>query len=178
MKRSKKSLLATISLLTLLVGAGVWFWHIHYGNSGAQTTSTLPSAQNKYKGDNRHTTDVVSSSNDKGGAVDNKGDSNTNTSGGSVSASGLVTVLSPVSNQLFGSGSVLRGRVNNLTKVQYRVVDDVEGVVAQGSLDVVNGSFSGTMQFTSKGTTGRVDVFTYDQSYDERNNVQVPVHFK
>lgn len=166
--------MATIILMIV----GVWCWFFRTPDYGAKTTSKQASAQNDYKGDARHTTDGQATNTNQGGAIDNKGDKINDNAAGISSQSGIITVLAPSSNQVVSNGSILRGRANNVPEVQYRLADDNVGVIAQGTLQVINDTFSGVMQFKSSGANGRVDIFTYNQNYNEDNSVQIPVRFK
>lgn len=168
-----------IILLAILILASVGYvWHRHNSKQLIQTTSKLPTAQNDYTGGTTHKS-TASQSGNNGVATDNHGDSSvTSDSGGISSTGGLLKVVSPASGALLASGDVLKGVATSITSVQYRVVDDQIGVLAQGALDVVNGTYSGTLHFTAKSTTGRLDIFSLNAGGQEVNTVEVPVTFK
>lgn len=171
---SKRSLLI-VAVLIMAALAGVYAWHRHQAKPQSETTSKSPTAQSGYTGGTGHTSNPSGNTN-QGGATDNQGDkAGTTGETGVSSTSGVVTVLSPAKNGLLASGSVLRGTAKEVTKVQYRVIDDNVGVIAQGSLDVVNGTYSGTLQFKAYAKTGRLDVYTYDSQFQEINEVQLPI---
>ncbi|HSX30423.1 MAG TPA: hypothetical protein VLE99_00715 [Candidatus Saccharimonadales bacterium] len=157
------------------MAGGVYAWHRHGAVPRAETTSKEPSAQSNFTGGKGHQSNPSANTN-QGGATDNHGDSSTNSGAtGTASSSGVVTVTSPASDALLSSGDTLRGTATGQSKVQYRLIDDTVGVIAQGSLDVVDGRYSGTLQFTAHAKTGRLDVFTYDSQFQETNEVQLPV---
>jgi hypothetical protein len=94
----------------------------------------------------------------------------------SKSASGVITVKLPTLNQTFQNGGTITG-VASVSQVQYRLSDDQVGVISQGPINVVNGSFTATISFKPYGTSGRLDVFTTDSTGKEANEVQIPVTF-
>jgi hypothetical protein len=95
----------------------------------------------------------------------------------STSASGLITLKSPVANSTFKSGGTISGTAR-VSKVWYRLVDDNAGVISQGQpLSVVGGKFSATLNFHSYGKTGHLDVYSFNSNGAEVNEVSVPLHF-
>ena len=115
----------------------------------------------------------------QGSATDNQGQVSTpptNSQQWTVSQSGVITVKQPVANAAFKSGDTVSGSAS-VSQVQYRLIDNQIGVLAQGALTVVNGSFSGTMQFKSVASTGRLDIFSLSDSGVETNEVEIPVNF-
>lgn len=111
-------------------------------------------------------------------AVDNQGQAPSsvpsNESQWLTSASGVITVKLPTENTTFKSGDKLYGS-GSVSSVQYRLIDDVIGVISQGTISVVNGNFSATVNFVAQGKTGRLDVFSTDAQGRELNEVQVPI---
>jgi len=101
---------------------------------------------------------------------------NTNPSQWVTSASGIITVKSPVANEQLASGSTLAGSAK-VSQVDYTLIDNVVGVIDTGSLNVVNGNFSGTLNFQPQGTGGRLDVYTTNSQGVEYNEVQINVSF-
>lgn len=120
----------------------------------------------------------VEAARNAGGATDTSGTAaaNTNRSQWVVSASGVVTVKQPTANSRFQSGDTVSGSAK-IDQVNYRLSDNSVGVVAEGTLSVVNGDFSGTLHFTPRGTGGRLDVFSTDSRGVEYNEVQINVSF-
>jgi hypothetical protein len=112
-------------------------------------------------------------------ANDTNGQSAANTSPSqwATSASGLITLKSPVANSTFKSGGTISGTAK-VSKVWYRLVDDNSGVISQGApLNVVNGKFSATLRFHAYGKTGHLDVFSFNSNGAEANEVSVKVNF-
>jgi hypothetical protein len=114
----------------------------------------------------------------EGGAKDTNGTAGASTDPGKwvVSQSGNITVKQPIANASLKSGGILSGS-SKLDKVNFRLIDSNVGVIAQGTLSVVNGNFSGTLSFTPQGATGRLDVFSTDAEGVELNEVQISVRF-
>jgi hypothetical protein len=173
----KKRLIISAAVL-IVAAVGVYAWHVRHGNPEAQTASKQPSAQSNFTSGGAHASSPNSGVT-QGGATDNQGDkSATPSETGVTSTSGVVTVVAPASGGSLVSGDTVRGTANGVGKVQYRIVDDNVGVVAQGSLDVVDGAFSGTMQFKAYATTGQLEVFTFNNQDQEVNEVRLPVALK
>ena len=74
------------------------------------------------------------------------------------SSSGNVTLQQPSSNTVIKSGDTLSG-LAKVSTVQFILVDDSVGQIAQGSLSVVNGKFSGILQFTPHASSGKLEVY-------------------
>lgn len=94
-----------------------------------------------------------------------------------TSESGVISVISPQPNSRLSSGDRLSGSAN-VERVQYRLIDNNIGVIAQGSLSVKEGKFSGAFDFNSQGTQGRLDIFSYSQEGIEENQVEIDVRLK
>lgn len=181
-RSGRKGFWVVLIIVVVLMGgvAGALVYHKHK-QPEAKTTSNAKTAQNDYKdGDNRQPQE--GSGHAQGGATDNKGDDTPTspTAPTTSSSNGIVTVVGLAKDSQVGSGDVLRGTVSDktVTQIQFRVIDDTVGVIAQGQLAVVNGNFSGTLSFTSHSDTGRVDVYSFDSMSSEINNVEIPVRFK
>jgi len=180
--RSKKPFWIIVALVLLIGGGTVGaIAYSKHKQPEAKTTSKSKTAQNDYTdGDNRQP--VEGSGNAQGGAVDNRGDTtSTAPSTATVSSdNGIVTVAGIAKDGLLHSGDALRGTVadKSIAQVQFRIIDTEVGVLGQGQLAVVGGSFSGALSFTAHSDTGRVDVYTLDSMGSEINNVEIPVRFK
>lgn len=173
-KVTKRTILVTAIVVVVVVVAG-YFWHRHTEKPVAHTTSKQQSAQSNFKSGGNHE-NSTNSGVTQGSATDNKGDKSIAQSGAGVSsASGIVTVVSPAQNGTLASGDTVRGTATGVPQVQYRVIDNDVGVVAQGTLSVVNGTFSGTLQFRAHATMGRLDVYTLNNQGQETNEVQMPI---
>ena len=171
-----KTILVLLAVGLVVVG----YSHFHHSKVPAnttQTTSKLPTAQNNYQNSSSDSHTPASSSVNQGGAIDEKGNAGSAATGGVSSSSGLITLLSPQDGDTLASGATISGSAKVPT-VQYRLVDDTAGVIAQGPLSVVNGKFAGKLQFTSRGRTGSFAVFSFDpQTGAEVNSIKIKVGF-
>jgi hypothetical protein len=175
MSRISKRQIISITLVVVALAAFVYVWHRHNTKPVAKTTSKQASAQSNFTSGNAHE-NSTNTGVTQGSATDNKGDASaTQGETGTSSASGVVTVVSPAKNGMLTSGDVIRGTAAGARQVQYRLIDDNVGVVAQGGLDVVNGTFSGKLQFKAHASTGRLDVYTLNEQGQETNEVQLQV---
>jgi len=147
----------------------------------AKTTSTVISAQPDFTTDDtaKETTDASPRDNVGGGIIDTSGTSVTpsDPSGATSTANGELVVYSPSKNSMLENGSTISG-TSSLAKISYRIVDTDVGVLSGGTLDVVNGKFSGTIQFKSNAKDGRLDFFNTTSDGNEFNNISVPVNFR
>ena len=116
--------------------------------------------------------------NNVGGATDTHGSSQSSppSSQWTSSASGVITVKSPAPNATLKSGDTISGS-SSASEINYRLSDDKVGVIAQGTLTVDSGNFSGILHFQTHGTSGRLDIFTTNAMGVEYNEVQINVGF-
>lgn len=113
-----------------------------------------------------------------GGGTDTGGTvrSSTDPSRWITSKSGNITVQQPLANAMLENGAVLSGTAK-VDTIHFRLIDNKVGVIAEGTLNVVEGKFSGTLHFTPNSSTGRLDVFSTDASGVELNEIQIGVQF-
>lgn len=186
-KNNKKYIL-TIIILLILAGALYLYFNRTDNNeevaqptAGAQTTSTAPSAQETFNDGNDRGEPGNTLNEDKGSATvdDNSGriKDRTDPDKWTFSKSGDVTVYSPTYGQSTKSGDQISGKTN-LSSISFRIIDDASGVIATGKLKVVQGQFSGTIDFESNADKGRIDIFGTLDSGKEFSNVEIPVKFK
>ncbi|MEI7689431.1 MAG: hypothetical protein WCI79_00495 [Candidatus Saccharibacteria bacterium] len=144
----------------------------------AQTTSTVPSAQNDFtNGDSR--TAVTQTTKQEGIVLDTQGNviSTVPQSEWSVSTDGIISAYSPTKNAILSSGSTISGE-STTSIVSFRLIDNVSGVISQGNISVNNGKFSGVFEFATTATEGRLDLFSSDtNSGRESSTVEIPVRF-
>jgi hypothetical protein len=102
---------------------------------------------------------------------------NNNSSLWTESQSGVITVKDPLQNATIASGASLVGSAT-ASQVQYTLIDNDVGVISQGTVNVINGTFSASINFQSTATSGRLDVYTSDPTTGkEMNLVEIPVNF-
>lgn len=172
----RKPLLLGLAALLIILLAYVLFNHYYLNRKqntpNPQTTVSGPSKATGLKTAN-------STSRDQSLATDNQGvtpSTTTNPSEWVTSSSGVITVKQPVNNSVLKSGDTLFGSAK-VNQIQYRLIDNQVGVLAQGPISVVRGSFSVTLHFRQVGSSGRLDVFSFDSQGAEVNEVQIPVRF-
>lgn len=174
--------MAMYGLLLLLMAGIVWLaWH-HYRPKPkvspvpTPTITSLPTTSSGSPEKNVSTP----GGNNSGNATDNNGQANspvtTSPSQWTQSQSGVIVVKQPGANSKISSGALLFGTAK-ASKVQYRLIDNQTGVISQGFINVVNNNFSANLNFTSHGSSGRLDVFTADDNGVESNEVQIGVSF-
>lgn len=143
----------------------------------AQTTSTAPSAQESFDQGGDRT--PATSTRNEGSASD------TGSVTGSLppesqwtrSSSGVITAYSPAANEVVTSGASFSG-ASTADTVYFRLIDTASGVIAQGPLSVVDGTFSGKLQFSTTAADGRLDLYTATADGVESNNIEIPIRFR
>jgi hypothetical protein len=182
--RNRKSKLSNlnfkyIALAVLVIAALALFLFLYrnssnslYGSPVDYSNSSNNQLQNPSASDDKSS--QTSNSASQGGAIDNQGagTAQTPSSQWTSSESGAITLYSPTASSTLRSGGIISGTAKVGT-VQYRLVDDQVGVLAQGSLSVVNGKFSGTLQFTPHSSSGKLSVFSFNGSGAEINRIEI-----
>ncbi|MGH7234321.1 MAG: Gmad2 immunoglobulin-like domain-containing protein [Candidatus Saccharimonadales bacterium] len=164
-----------LALITLLV----LIKPVHEVRNQNLSTSTKPKNSTSSTSNAGNKSITSSTGINQGTATNNQSVSSSVSSDSSkwvVSSSGLLTVKSPVENDKITSGVNLTG-VASVEQVQYRLIDAQFGVISQGFIKVVNGTFSANISFTAHSNSGRLDVFSTDPNGREINEVQIQVSF-
>lgn len=96
-----------------------------------------------------------------------------------TSSSGAITLQEPYSDETIQSGATISGTAeSSVSTVNYILTDNSVGQIAQGSLDVVNGKFTGTLHFTSHSTAGTLQVYSPNPSNGaEENIINIDVNY-
>lgn len=177
MTKRRKVIIAC--LLIILIASAVYFFFLrNNAKDTAKTTSKSPTAQSDYSGGAERKSNSGNAS--QGGAKDTQGQDVGEGSDSSISSSsGAITVYQPSKDAVLDTGVILSGKASlDIGKVQYRLIDDNIGVIAQGSLTTNNGNYSGKLQFSTQAASGRLDVFSLDSAGAEINNIEISVRFK
>lgn len=142
------------------------------------TTSDLPSAQPEFTSDDEREPGNSNSEN-KGSSdiTDNYGQITVKNNDPLSSETGEIVVYSPIKNSVIKKGEEISG-TSSLEYVEYRVIDDISGLIANGRLKVVSGKFSGTIDFETSAINGRLDLYGVKADTSEFSNVEVPIRFK
>jgi hypothetical protein len=177
LKSRSKLLWFVVALVAFAAMGGAYLYQSSRDddNSDVNTTSDLSTAQSGY---NDKTKDEPSRNDvSEGGAANTPAtDPTTPSNQWAVSQSGVVTVYSPVEGSTFSNGATLSG-ASKSSAVSFRLVDNEVGQIASGTLDVVNGKYSGKLSFSSKGSTGVLKVYTTTSDGSEVNLVKINVKF-
>lgn len=169
-------------IVAALIAFGLWH-HFHAnttsGNSNGGTANTAAKTSQSAKPAKKVPTSNNSASRNAGGSTDTNGQTSATTdpSQWTTSSSGLVTVKQPIANSTLKSGDSLSGSAKNVSKVNWRLVDDKVGVIATGALNVVNGNFSGILHFNPQGNSGHLDVFSTNSQGVEYNEVRIDLSY-
>lgn len=185
-RRSKRKIVYIAAAVLLVVAAMVileatnttnFFGKSEIIDTTSKSTSDAPTAQEDFT-DGGDRTPAETKPDDEGTVTDRGGNATaTPSSQWSSSSSGELIVYTPTANSILKNGSTLSGKASTST-VSFRLIDNVSGVIAQGELSVVNGTYSGTFQFDTSASEGRLDVFNTRYGGVEYNNVAIPVKFK
>ena len=146
----------------------------------AKTTSTAETAQDDFSyGDAREPGNTLQEDGGSAEISDTNGnlDASTPTDKSIVSKTGEITVYTPQKDSLVQSGQVVSGK-SSLSKVTYRIIDSSSGMIAMGELKVVNGNFSGKLNFSTSASEGRLDIFGTRDDLSEFSNIEIPMRFK
>ncbi|HUB93402.1 MAG TPA: Gmad2 immunoglobulin-like domain-containing protein [Verrucomicrobiae bacterium] len=185
-----KPLVITLAIL-VIGGLGFWGYRLISGPKKPQTRAVVtvgkpvtpppkssPSPSTPSTNGQPSETNQTKPNSNPSGATDNGGTDipNTPSSQWTTSATGYITVKSPVANSTIQDGVTLAGSAK-VSQVSWRLIDNDVGVIAQGQLSVVSGNFSGTLHFKSQGTGGRLDVYSTNSQGVEYNEVQINVSF-
>ena len=189
-KSSKRRFILSI-LIVLLVAAGLVSYSIyhydskksktiaHLSTSSQQKISSTPSSPSSQPTKSSSPSSVTSAST-PGGVVDENGQSSGSLppqSDWTTSSSGTITLQEPTANATLTSGQSLVG-LAKVNKVNFALYDSSTGLIDQGGLNVVNGKFSGDMNFTAHASTGILQVFYSNPTNGaEEDMVEINVNF-
>lgn len=169
-------------LAVLLVATAAFLVTRHSSHNNKSSTvgeKTNSSVTVKSKSGTETTTNTPSVSSTQGAVTDKKGSSVADTPSAewTTSKTGTITLHSPTSGSTLKSGDTISGTAK-VSSIQYRLVDNAAGIVAQGGLSVVNGKFSGTIAFSHSSSSGELELYTNSgPGTAEQNNLKVSVNF-
>lgn len=146
--------------------------------SGAiTTTSESESAQSDYtNGDYREPGNTLNENRGYAKVYDTDGEQSPNKQNYIGSDSGEIKVYSPLPNSKVDMNQLIFGDTN-LQKINYRIIDNISGVIASGELIAKNGSFSGKVTFNTNASEGRIDIYSTKTDGTEYNNIEIPIRF-
>ncbi len=186
-KSNKALFLYVIAALLLIAFAAGVYWQVH--NSGLAASKKITRAGNIPQATGSNPTSTTppppkkptnNTLNAPGGGADTNGQTaaTTNSSQWITSKSGAITVEQPTANAVLRSGDYLVGTAKGVSTVDFRISDTSVGQIATGTLQVVNGKFSGKLGFSSHSSDGELDVFSTNSQGVELNEIQIAVKFQ
>jgi len=154
-----------LGLLVIVVAVGtVLLWVRHHDKKNLNLAANN-SSQTPVKGATSkptpHQATTTNNPTGQGGVVDKNGQTSGSLPPSSQwvsSTSGNITLQQPSPNTTVKSGDTLSG-LAKVSSVQFILTDSSVGLIAQGNLSVVNGKFSGTLQFTPHAGSGKLEVY-------------------
>lgn len=94
-----------------------------------------------------------------------------------ANASSDISITLPTNGATVKAGTKLEGTASSQYKtVSYRVQSDERGVAGQGTLNVVNGKYSGTISSGGASGSGYIEVFVIDNNGNEAKHTKVQVN--
>lgn len=173
-----------LSVPTIVIAAfGYWFFSNRskplVSEDSAKTTSTAKTAQPEFdSGEYRDPGNSIKESSGSGGitSVNKTPATGTDKSNPLVSATGEITLYAPDPDTAISSGTVVTG-ASTIKAVHYRLIDSISGVIAMGEIPVVNGEFTGKLQFSTGAKEGRLDFYATRSNGSEYSSIEVPVRF-
>lgn len=181
----KHFVILIICLAVLLAVTAFWIIKTRRDNTllndknTAQTTSTAPSAQSSFTGNDTSKQDHSSVDKPSVKITDNSGTLSSIPASQywSKSSDGSsIIVYTPSQNEALNKSVTISGQATS-KQVSYRVIDNVTGLISSGNINVIDGKFSASLTFSTTATEGRVDVFNQSDYGKETNDVSVPVRF-
>jgi hypothetical protein len=175
-RRNPKTIITIVVIVTVAIVVGAVIVANNHSSTSSESTTgesatTTPATKSNSASNKAGSSNSVS----QGGIIDKNGVSSVSSpsSQWKSSSSGVITLRSPITGSTLHPGDTVSGTAK-IGSVQYRLVDETVGVLAQGSLSVVNGKFAGTLQFSPRGTTGRLNIFSFDSKNGaEINRVEI-----
>lgn len=178
-----KKVLAVGIVVVLLIAGGLYL-HFHNRNPknlvNSKGSNTVTGSTSKPTQHQEPTNGSSSISGQSGGATDNNGQSTQSLPPSSQwvsSNSGNITLQLPSPNATIKTGDSLTG-LAKVSTVQFVLTDNSVGMIAQGNLKVVNGKFSGTLQFNPHSSNGKLEVYYPNPTNGaEQDIVEINVNF-
>lgn len=186
-KRSLKIILPLAAIAIALISYGVYaystsVWPFNTDQSVVDDTATSepninkPTSKEELDEKEEFSKDGPNTTTDGTGVVDSNGSSAEPTSSGVSSSSGNITLHSPSQGETLSSNLTVRGSAK-VNSVHYRIKDNVNGVIGQGELTVVNGTFGGELRIHTEASSGTFEIYSLDQQGREINHVEVNVKY-
>jgi hypothetical protein len=187
MAKSHKKTYIGLVVLLVIIAAGVTFGSIKYHNDNLKTKNNLavtnPKSVIKIKAaTSTPQAPTVASNNtlNPGGVVDKSGQNSGTLPPSSdwvSSASGDITLQQPSPNTTVQNGDIISGTAN-VSSVSFILTDNSVGLIDQGNLNVVNGKFSGLLEFQPHSSNGKLQVYYSDPANgSEKDIIEIDINF-
>jgi hypothetical protein len=187
MAKSHKKTYVSLAILLLIVAAIVTFGSIKYHDDNLKTKNNLavtkPQSVIKIKASTstpQSPTVASNTSSNPGGVVDKNGQTTGSLPPSSdwvSSASGAITLQQPSPNTTVQDGDTISGTAS-VSNVSFILTDNSVGLIDQGNLNVVNGKFSGLMEFQAHSSSGKLQLYYPNPSNGaETDIIEIDVNF-
>jgi hypothetical protein len=178
-RNNTKLILLGLFIVIAAIAVGLYLHNHKSGLNLAANGNTQP-VKGTTSAPTAHQTPTNTTSQGGGGVVDQKGQTAGTLpppSQWASSSSGNITLQQPSANTVVKSGDTLSG-LAKVGTVQFILKDNSIGLIAQGTLSVVSGKFSGVLQFTPHSKSGTLEVYYPNPSNGaEEDVVEINVSF-
>ena len=163
--RNRKYIITIILICAVLVGTALFF--IYKKNESQDKSAENLKTQNLN----------ADTANSNASVKDTGGQSTVVNNNPVQSSTKSISLASPTEGSKITNGSKVSGTATVGT-VNYRIKDDVRGVIGQGSLGVIDGKYSGEIAIASTGEEGTFEIYSLNTSTGaEENNIKIKVIF-
>ncbi|HUC88269.1 MAG TPA: hypothetical protein VMR95_03930 [Candidatus Binatia bacterium] len=187
MAKPHKKTYISVAILLVIAAAGVTFGFIKYHDDNLKTKNNLavtnPKAVIKVKASTstpQAPAVATTTGLTPGGVVDKNGQTTGSLPPSSdwvSSASGDITLQQPSPNTTVNNGDPISGTAN-VSNVSFILTDNSVGLIDQGNLNVVNGKFSGLLEFQAHSSSGILQLYYPNPSNgSEEDIIEIDVNF-
>jgi hypothetical protein len=175
--KNRKKLFSAVVLL-LVLAVALFLVQRHYRKpKSAPATTTRSSAANQ---PSQNTPSPAPTKANPGGVVDKNGQVSGSVPPASqwtTSTSGNITLQQPAAGSIVQTGDTISG-LAKVSTVQFILTDNSVGLIDQGTLNVVNGKFAGTLAFAVQSDGGKLEVYSPNPTTGaEEDIININVNF-
>ncbi len=187
-RKSKKPfkvwLIPLVAIVVIVILVLYYFAHHNSkANTGLtnSTKQTIKSAESSPSSQPSSTSmPGASKSLNTGGSINENGQAVSNlppSSDWATSSSGAITLQEPTVNTVLSNGDTITG-LANVSNISFILSNSSVGLIDQGNLSVVNGRFTGKLDFTSTSKLGTLQVYYPNPTNGaEEDMVEIDVSF-
>lgn len=178
-KRKKSPIGMSVLLLVVIAVVATLFIRYHHNSKTSQNLAgTASKSGAKASTSKPQALSVPTNQNSTpGGVVDKNGQASGTLPPSSdwvASASGNITLQQPSPNTTIKNDDTISG-IAKVSTVNFILSDNSVGLIDRGSLNVVNGKFSGLMKFQSHSSSGKLEVY-YPNPTNGREEDVIEIH--